>query len=73
MKNLSKIPGVAQRYSDVEAAEFKRRPSLIIDEYLTKQGAVETIIAALDDLIAPTTSTTTDDPGLDVDAADVRE
>jgi hypothetical protein len=53
LSTLSTIPGVDQRYSGVESADFKKRPSLNIEEYLTKPGAMETIIQALDDLILP--------------------
>jgi hypothetical protein len=54
LHTLSTISGVADRYADVATKEFKKRPSLSVDEYLTKPMAVETIIRALDDLITPT-------------------
>lgn len=50
--SLEKIPGVKSRYGEVRSAGFRKRPSLEIREYLTKAGAVDTVIEALDQLLA---------------------
>lgn len=48
---LETIPDVKARYSDVRSADFRKRPSLVIRDYLTKPGAVDTVLNALDGLI----------------------
>jgi hypothetical protein len=49
---LEQIPGAAQRFAQVRPSGFRKRPSLGIDEYLSKQGTVDITLRALDELIA---------------------
>lgn len=48
---LRRIPGVPERYADLEAKHFQKRPPLGLDSIVAQTGAVETIEAALDELI----------------------
>lgn len=50
-QRLRTIPWVTERYSGLEQAEFRRRPSLPIDLILTQPNAVQTIEAAIDELV----------------------
>jgi hypothetical protein len=52
IQQLSELTGVAKRLAGVPAANYLRRPSFPIDEFLTLPGAATTIIAALDALMA---------------------
>ena len=52
IQRLSEITGVAERLAGVAAANYLRRPSLPIDQFLTHPGAATNIIAALDALMA---------------------
>lgn len=51
-ERLRTIPGVVERFVGLEQASFRKRPTLSIDQVLTQMGAVETIEAALDEVIA---------------------
>jgi len=48
---LRGIPGVADRFQGLEEAQFRRRPSLPLDEFLTEPSAIDTIEGGLTELI----------------------
>ena len=48
---LRRIPGAAERYTDLEAKHFQKRPPLGVDSIVAETGAVETIDVALDELM----------------------
>jgi hypothetical protein len=50
---LRAIPGVQARLTGLEAASFRKRPSLAIDAIVSKPGVVDQILAVLDDLVDP--------------------
>lgn len=50
-QRLRTIPGVAARYVGLEEAQFRKRPSLSIEEILAQPGAVEIVETALDELM----------------------
>jgi hypothetical protein len=47
------LPGVAPLYSDLEARQWQRRPSIPAGPLFAEPVAVEVVIAALDALVAP--------------------
>jgi hypothetical protein len=50
---LRPLPGVATLYSDLEARQWGRRPSIPVGRLFAEPGAVEIVIAALDALVGP--------------------
>lgn len=52
---LRKVPGIGEYLVGLEQADFRKRPSLPIDPLLARPGAVETITAALDELLDSST------------------
>ncbi len=49
---LREIPGFGEHLVGLEQAEFRKRPSLPIDRLLVQPGAVEQVMAALDEFMA---------------------
>jgi hypothetical protein len=56
LQTLSGISGVGEKYSEVDKADFKRRPPVTLDVYFADKHAVEVVMKAIDDLVAPTES-----------------
>jgi hypothetical protein len=54
---LRAIPGVQARLAGLEAASYRKRPSLAIDAIVSKPGVVDQILASLDDLVDPVDGT----------------
>jgi len=50
-ERLRTIPKAAERYAGLEQADFKKNPSLSIDQILTQPGATDIIEAAIDELL----------------------
>ena len=50
-QRLREIPGVEERFKDLEAQGFKKRPSLGIDQILAQPEAVQAIRDAFDELL----------------------
>jgi hypothetical protein len=54
---LRTIPGVAEAYASLEAKDYRQRPNLPIDQILARSGAVQEIVAALDEFFTATDTT----------------
>ena len=50
-QRLKDIPGVSEKFTGLEEAAFKKRPSVLIDQVLTQLGAPEIIEQAFDELL----------------------
>jgi hypothetical protein len=56
-EHLSSLLGGATRLTELEKADYKKRPPMIIDEVLTRPGAVETIETAIKELLSAKAAT----------------